>query len=232
MKDLLKKLFEKRPDKKNTLLNHTVFTFISGLLSFIIFFIYIFTSLSQGRFEFLYVVECVFAFIGVFFLWNPNTENYQYENRAQVFQKIKIISLYRCFIVLVIICCLGFLLKGIFMIFSNIDLYFYIILCAPSEELFFRGFFLSKLKKIYNNSPFNIKITTNRKISLLAFFSILSSSLLFTVLHINYYENFNQLILLFCGGIVLGWLYWRTEDLTACVLVHLFINIITGLKLL
>lgn len=232
VRDFLQKIFEKSPKEKNSLLNHTVFTFITGLLSFIIFFIYIFISLSLGRFEFLFIAECAFAFLGVFFLWNPNIESPQYENRVQVFQKIKIISLYRCSAILLIICCISFIITGIFIIFSNIDLYFYVVLCAPSEELFFRGFYLSKLKRIYIYSPFNIKITANRSISLLEFFSVLSSSCLFTALHINYYENFRMLILLFCGGLILGWLYWRTEDLTACIFAHLFINIVTGLKLL
>lgn len=232
MKSFLKEIFKRTKNEEVTLLNQTLFTFILGLLSFFILFNYGFQSLYQGRFELLYFIECFFAFIGVFFLWNSNIEVQKNVNKVQVFRKIKKISFCRALVILVIIGCFGVLLRCFFVYFSNIDLYFYIILCAPSEELFFRGFLLSKFKNIYYYNPLSIKVGKNKTISLTSIFSILISSSLFTIIHINYYDDTEMLIQILIGGILLGWLYWSTDDLTACVFAHLFINIATGWKLL
>ncbi|MFW9973081.1 MAG: lysostaphin resistance A-like protein [Candidatus Odinarchaeota archaeon] len=152
-------------------------------------------------------------------------------SKVQVFRKFKEISLYRIITILIIVFIIIFILEISLIAFSYFESYFYIILCAPAEELFFRGFFLSKLKKIYNYKTYNIKLFKNKKVSLLSIFSVLISSLLFTSFHINYYNNIKMILLLFFGGIIFGSMYWSTDDLTACVLAHLIYNIIAGLKI-
>ena len=98
--------------------------------------------------------------------------------------------------------------------------------------MFFRGFLLSKFKNIYYYNPLSVKFVKNKSNSLMSIFSILIFSSLFTIIHINYYDEIEMFLQMFISGILLGWLYWMTDDFSACVFVHLFTNIATGWKLL
>ncbi|MBC6607742.1 CPBP family intramembrane metalloprotease [Hymenobacter sp. BT188] len=81
--------------------------------------------------------------------------------------------------------------------------FFVICVSAPIlEELLFRGLLLPGLLKNY--SP--------RK-------AILQSSLLFGIIHLNP----AQVVSAFLLGLFLGWLYYRTQSLAACIVVH-FLN--------
>ncbi|WP_133273268.1 CPBP family intramembrane glutamic endopeptidase [Hymenobacter radiodurans] len=81
--------------------------------------------------------------------------------------------------------------------------FFVICISAPIlEELLFRGLLLPGLLKNY--SP--------RK-------AIVQSSLLFGIIHLNP----AQVVSAFLLGLFLGWLYYRTHSLAACIVVH-FLN--------
>ncbi|HEC40616.1 hypothetical protein LCGC14_1176170 [marine sediment metagenome] len=56
---------------------------------------------------------------------------------------------------------------------------------------------------------------------------IASTSFLFTILHVNRYQDIPFLIELFVAGIFYGTCYWVTKDLTACILAHLLRNILS-----
>ncbi len=80
-----------------------------------------------------------------------------------------------------------------------------IIIAAPIlEELIFRGIMLNGLLKIY--SPLK---------------SIVISSLLFGVVHLNPW----QFVAAFVIGIFSGWVYYKTQKLTLCILIHFSNNL-------
>lgn len=80
-----------------------------------------------------------------------------------------------------------------------------IVIAAPIlEELIFRGIMLDGLLKIY--SPLK---------------AILISSLLFGVIHLNPW----QFVAAFVIGIFSGWVYYKTQKLTLCILIHFSNNL-------
>lgn len=80
-----------------------------------------------------------------------------------------------------------------------------IVIAAPIfEELIFRGIILDGLLKKYS-----------------AVKSILLSSLLFGIIHLNPW----QFIGAFLGGVFSGWVYYRTKKLTLPILIHLANNL-------
>ncbi|OUJ72693.1 hypothetical protein BXP70_17455 [Hymenobacter crusticola] len=84
----------------------------------------------------------------------------------------------------------------------------FVVVCITApilEELFFRGLLLSGLLKNY--SP--------RK-------SIIQSSLLFGIIHLYPMHAVSAMVL----GLFLGWLYYRTQSLGACIVAHSLNNMI------
>ena len=73
------------------------------------------------------------------------------------------------------------------------------VLAPFLEEMLFRGIILRSFLHQYSRTA-----------------SILGSSLLFGVAHLNIY----QFVTAFIAGIVLGWLYERTRSLWPCILLH------------
>lgn len=84
---------------------------------------------------------------------------------------------------------------------------FMAVVAAPIlEELLFRGVILDGLLKNYDP----------RK-------AIVISALLFGLIHMNPW----QFIDAFTGGLVMGWLYWKTGSLLLCMWMHFMNNIIS-----
>src|SRR5690606_17045387 len=87
---------------------------------------------------------------------------------------------------------------------SSIFYFISIVFITPIlEEIYFRGIILSQLNKIYN-----------------VFWSILISSLLFSIYHMDYEQS--QISLFF--GLLSGYLYAKTNNLFISVLLHSLIN--------
>ena len=74
-----------------------------------------------------------------------------------------------------------------------------VIIAPVFEEWFCRGIILKGLLKHY--SP--------RK-------AIVWSAVIFSVLHLNPWQGISA----FCGGLAIGWIYWRTRSLRYCIFMH------------
>lgn len=80
-----------------------------------------------------------------------------------------------------------------------------IVIIAPvMEELFFRGIILDGLLENYSPQK-----------------SILWSSLLFGLAHLNPWQFIPALIL----GLLIGWVYWKTKSLLNCMFIHFSVNL-------
>lgn len=103
---------------------------------------------------------------------------------------------------------------------------FAIIFAAPCEEVFFRGFLISIFITLGRLTP-RFKISKKRKISFIEITGILLSGLLFGMMHVNYYNMPAVLWAMVFSGIVIGFWYWYWDDLTAAILAHFILNIIS-----
>lgn len=84
------------------------------------------------------------------------------------------------------------------------------VIAAPiCEEVLFRGIILDNFLKKY--SPIK---------------SIVISSILFALIHLNIVQG----ISIFCGGLFLGWVYYRTRSLLFCVFIHFTNNVLYYLE--
>jgi membrane protease YdiL (CAAX protease family) len=86
---------------------------------------------------------------------------------------------------------------------SAIPLFFACIAAPLLEEMLFRGVILRSFLQQYSRTG-----------------SILWTSLLFAIAHLNVYQFFTALLL----GVVLGWLYERTRSLWPSILLHAMFN--------
>jgi len=86
---------------------------------------------------------------------------------------------------------------------SAIPLLFACVAAPVLEEMLFRGVILRSFLQQYSRIE-----------------SILWTSFLFALAHLNVYQFFTALLL----GIVLGWLYERTRSLWPCILLHALFN--------
>ncbi|MEN0007092.1 MAG: type II CAAX endopeptidase family protein [Bacteroidota bacterium] len=87
---------------------------------------------------------------------------------------------------------------------GNVYMFLAAVIAAPIfEELIFRGVILNGLLRNYNH-----------------WYAIALSSFLFGIAHLNPW----QFIVAFLLGLFLGWVYYRTQSLIACILIHFFTN--------
>ena len=99
--------------------------------------------------------------------------------------------------------------KSLFVLFSLI--FFGIIIAPTIEEIIFRGFLQSALKNYFGGR-----------------YAILISASLFAAVHMDVFAFFQILIL----GMLLGYLYEKTQTLVASVVVHILHNSLTLVFLL
>ena len=206
---------------------HSKLGFTLGLISIIIIFYigypYIYeTDTFFRQFGILAIFESVFAFIGLFFTDIFICEKNQFK------KKLKNDHIYSLIFGIFLFFMIGLIpnLSGVIdFAISDTEIDIFIVLCAPAEELFFRGFILSIFIKFNKNSKFKFNFSENKYISILPIIAIILSSILFVRIHVFDYNNISFLLQLFIGGILLGTFYWFTRDLTACILAHLFVNI-------
>lgn len=107
-----------------------------------------------------------------------------------------------------------------------------IMFAGPSEELFFRGLLITpfiilgkhsdklKLKNPFRKKGFLLEISP------IEIMGILISSIAFMMLHINYYEYIQFMLIAFLSGVILGLFYVKYKNLTANILAHFLLNFI------
>lgn len=75
-----------------------------------------------------------------------------------------------------------------------------------AEELLFRGVLLHNLLKWKDDNPW---------------LAIIVSSVLFSIVHLNYTQMINAAIL----GLIMGWLFYKTKSLWPCLIIHVTNNL-------
>lgn len=88
-----------------------------------------------------------------------------------------------------------------------------LFVCIP-EEVFFRGFFQQELEQVFDFKPLGVG------------FAIITTSILFTLLHIGWSPNFSAIGLIFCTNLFYGVLYHWAQAIEASILCHFSFNII------
>lgn len=108
-----------------------------------------------------------------------------------------------------------------------------IMFAGPSEELFFRGLLFTPFiiwgkndTKFKVKNPFGGRNKYWLEISLTEISGIIISSIMFMMLHINYYGDTKLLVTVFGSGIILGLFYQKYKNLTANILAHFVLNFI------
>jgi len=93
-----------------------------------------------------------------------------------------------------------------------VQYFFMIVIAAPIlEELFFRGIILDGFLKNYKPK-----------------YAILASAFLFGVIH----GNLPQGISAFLSGILIGWVYWKTNSVLPGIFMHLINNLISFISVM
>jgi len=206
---------------------HSKLGFTLGLISMIIIFYIGYPNIFKldnfyQQTGILAMFESTFAFIGLFFTDLLRGEKTRFRKKLKDDQINSLIFAIFLFLILGLIQTI----LGVFSFaISDTEIDLLIILAAPAEELFFRGFivsiFISFNKKAKSKSKFLVK----EQLSILPVIGIIISSVFFSRLHVFKYDDISFLLAIFIGGILLGFYYWFTQDLTACILAHLFLNI-------
>ena len=78
------------------------------------------------------------------------------------------------------------------------------------EEVFFRGFLMERLQKLYNNKIVYIILPT----------------LYFGLLH--YSGGIRGVVVAFVIGLVLALIYLKSKDLKACIIAHFLVDFISN----
>lgn len=206
---------------------HSKLGFILGLISIIIIFYigypYIFEADNFYQLNGIFAMfESTFAFIGLFF-----TDIFRGE-KTIFRKKLKddhINSLIFAIFLFFILGLIQTLLGGINFAISDTEIDILIILAAPAEELFFRGFIISIFISFNKDVKHKSKFFEKEQLSIFPVIGIILSSIFFARVHVFQYDNISFLLGTFAGGILLGFYFWFSRDLTACILAHLFNNI-------
>ena len=109
-----------------------------------------------------------------------------------------------------------------------------IVFCAVCEEYFFRGMLLELVFRMGEKSKDKFiiwrykkeKKKPDKEMSYIELFGIVLSAIIFSAFHVNYYNQPRLLLMVFVGGLWLGFVYWWNKDLTAVILAHFSLNII------
>lgn len=179
---------------------------------------------DDSLFGFITLTEGLIAAIGLF-LTDP-LSGHRLHLKPKQFRKTSPNTLFRAIIILFVLLLIQAIFQGIPLTIRNEDVALAIVNAAPAEESFFRGFLMSMF--INMSSVMTVKtfrIPGNKEISIVELIGMVISSLLFSLLHVNYYGNMNLMGMVFCSGFALIFFYWYWRDLTANILAHLFLNV-------
>lgn len=208
---------------------HTKISYYAGILAFIGQFIigipHLFDSnINDQIFGRLCLLEGSMALIGIFFIDLVRGNGIQL--KPDNFRKNNPLTFMRFVIIFVIMIGIQFITQFIPLTIRSYERALAIIFCGVSEELFFRGFLISLFIRMGKNSNVKFRITKKKEISIIEIMGILVSAVLFALIHANYYNNLAMLISVFVAGLGAGICFWIWEDLTACILAHLLLNIV------
>jgi membrane protease YdiL (CAAX protease family) len=124
---------------------------------------------------------------------------------------ISLLSVLSCHIILEPLQSIGPISEALLKLFRNIHdqpyaFFFMAVVAAPLlEEALFRGIILDGFLKNYK--PWH---------------AIFASALLFAVIHGNLTQGIGAFVL----GILFGWIYWNTNSIIPCILLHFINNLI------
>ena len=179
---------------------------------------------DDSLFGFITLTEGIIALVGLI-LTDP-IRGHRLRLKPRKFRKTSPFTFFRAIIILAVLLIIQAIFQAIPLTIRNEDVAIAIVNAAPAEESFFRGFLMSifiNLSSILTIKTF--RLPGNKEISIVELIGMTISSLLFALLHVNYYGNMNLMGMVFCSGFALVFFYWCWRDLTANILAHLFLNI-------
>jgi membrane protease YdiL (CAAX protease family) len=192
---------------------HTKLSYLLGSLAFGILLYLGFRHLndidefgqSWGKYALLQATFCLIGLVGSLLI----VEQKIFPTK---FRKISIDTGIRAFIILICSMISQYLVKTQLSV-STSERALYYLFAGIGEELFFRLFLIETIRKISGDTPAGKMI------------SVIFSTLAFTAIHVNYYNNPAQLFAVFIGGIILSIFYIIWSDITANVLAHFLLNL-------
>jgi membrane protease YdiL (CAAX protease family) len=101
---------------------------------------------------------------------------------------------------------------------TNVEKALYFVFAAVSEEFFLRGLLLRGALAVKNHVAVAVVVTA-------------VSTVLFDLIHANYYDNLTAMSIVTVSGVFLCVMFVLWKDLTANIIAHLVINIIFALQL-
>jgi len=178
----------------------------------------------------LCIVEFLFGTAGLLFLDPLHGKKWIYPKK---FKKWQSDTFYRFAITFGVIAAIQFLFQIIPLITST-EFALAVVFCSVVEEYFFRGilnepFFRATHKmgdRVAKFTVWSYKDKPKKEMSYIELGGIILSGSLFAAFHVNYYGQLNLILMVFVGGLWLGFVYWFNKDLTAVILAHFMLNII------
>ena len=178
----------------------------------------------KNNFGTITLIEGVMALMGLLLLDVIYGKPFQFKPDSRNFKKPEFDTLLRTIVILAGI----MLIQVIFFLpltIRDYEIALAITFAAPAEEVFFRGFLISIFIVMADKGDFKkYPITKKKEIAPIEILGIIISSMMFALLHINYYGNNRLMLAVFASGAFLGFAYWYWKDITACILAHLSLN--------
>jgi len=164
----------------------------------------------------LCLMEAGFAFVGIIGVMTINAFVNEEFRIIPRFKQFELKTFLRAFFLFGIIYLVQVIFQIVPLTIESLEMGIGIVSAGPAEESLFRGFmlllFIEMGKKKSEYKPvFDI-------------IGCVSTSLIFAMIHVNYYGNIANLGIVFVSGLVYSFFILKWKDLTACVLAHLFIN--------
>jgi membrane protease YdiL (CAAX protease family) len=181
------------------------------------------------------MLEGFFGLMGLLLIDTINGHGFKLKPKNEDFRRIDAYNVaVNSLIVAITIFLIQFLSIFIPMTVSNWELGLAIIFASVCEELFFRGVIVGVSKRFTKELKLDRYKIIGKFLTLsaLELVGIVVSAIFFSLIHINYYESPEVLVGLFIGGIALGILYVKMDDLTPLIFGHLFLNIYTVIRIL
>ncbi|MCP4651527.1 MAG: CPBP family intramembrane metalloprotease [PVC group bacterium] len=214
---------------------HTKIGFFLGLIAVLVEMylgiMYLFsTDASDQQFGQLTLMEGFFALIGLYAI--DVVSGRKVGIKPDDYEPLHKYTFMRMLVILLTIIVIQVIFQMAPLTVRDVDRAMAIMFAGPAEELFFRGLMISLFVAIGASFPgYVIRRKSSGKeektISPMEIMGIFLSSILFAFMHTNYYADIGVILSVFVSGIALGFFYWWWRDLTANILAHFLLNIIT-----
>jgi len=162
------------------------------------------------------LMEAGFAFVGLIGVMTINAFVNEEFRIIPKFKKFDLKTLPRTFFLFGIIYSVQLIFQIVPLTIESLEMGIGIVSAGPAEESLFRGFILMIFVEM-----------GKKKSEYKPFFNIVGSvlsSLIFAMIHVNYYGDIGNLGIIVVSGLVYSIFILKWKDLTACILGHLFIN--------